>query len=268
MNRFFMYMGAKTKELPLIKALVPQFRGQVIEPFAGSGTVALDLERPCVLNDFNSDVMNLYKVVGDATLYPQLQTRLNYWKGLTAHDDLEKEYYRMRDYLNNKSNIDTLGRAEAYLVTRQLCHRGMQRENSKGEFNVPFGHDRKFNTALNDQHHFFLKNETQLMCGDFEQCINKATADDWIFVDSPYFERQDYTGKGFSEGDHRRLAQSLAQTSAKWLLIHPDCDLYRELYSGYIIEEEDFRYNIHFGKKGADRTSAKVKHLYIRNYAL
>lgn len=267
MNRFFIYMGAKTKELPIIKATVPKFIGKVIEPFVGSATVALDLERPCILNDFNRDIMNLYCVISDPILYPQLQSRLHYWKGLTNHDELEKEYYRMRDYLNDKSNVDPLGRAEAYLVTRQLCHRGMQRENSKGGFNVPFGHDRKFNTALNDQHHQFLKNEAQLTCGDFEQCIDKATIDDWIFVDSPYLERQDYTGKAFSEEDHRRLAQSLYKTFAKWLLIHPDCDLYRQLYAGYIIEEEDFRYNIHFGKKGADRTSAKVKHLYIRNYA-
>ena len=265
MNRFFIYMGAKTKELPLIQALVPTFTGRVFEPFAGSGTVALDLERPSVLNDFNRDVVNLYEVVADATLYPQLQGRLNYWKGLTDHDTLEKEYYRMRSYLNNKSNTDPLGRAEAYLVTRQLCHRGMQRENSKGGFNVPFGHDRKFTTALNDLHHQFLS-QTQLMSGDFAPCIAQATADDWIFVDSPYLERQDYTGPGFSVDDHVRLAQSLAATPAKWLLIHPDCPLYRQLYAPYIIEEEDFRYNIHFGKVGANRTKADVKHLYIRNY--
>ena len=264
MQKFFIYMGAKGSELPQIKSLLPDFSGRVIEPFAGSAAVAFDLERPAVLNDWNRDVMNLYEVVQGVQSFLDLQSRLNYWASLSGKD-LEAEYYLCRDYLNGKDWSDTVSMAEAYLAIRQLCHRGMQRENSKGGFNVPFGHGRHFGTALNLAHHQFLQG-CSLMCGDFEPCIAQATADDWIFVDPPYWERQDYNGKGFSEEDHRRLAQSLAQTSAKWLLIHPDCDLYRELYSGYIIEEEDFRYNIHFGKKGTDRTSAKVKHLYIRNY--
>jgi DNA adenine methylase len=182
------------------------------------------------------------------------------------HDILESKYYSLRKVLNAKDYSDKLLMAEAYLVIRQLCHRGMQRENGKGGFNVPFGHGRAFATCLGDEHHVFLNHKVQLMQGDFEACITKAGPNDWIFVDPPYWETQDYNGKGFSEEDHRRLSRVLSQTAAKWLLIHKDCDLYRELYRGYNIEEEDFTYKIHYGKKGADRNHANVKHLYIRNY--
>ncbi len=268
MNKFFIYMGAKTQELPLIKSLLPKFSGKVIEPFAGAATVSFELERPAILNDTNLDVINLYKVVQDTQLVQQLFYKLNSWKNLTNHDQLEKQYYSVRNFLNQRDYSDALKMAEAYLVIRQLCHRGMQRENDKGGFNVPFGHDRIFQSALSIQHHDFLKNKVELMHGDFEHAIAKATKDDWIFVDPPYFNRQDYNGQGFSEDDHRRLADNLKKSEAKWLLVHLDCDLYRELYKGYIIEDEDFTYSIHFGKKGTDRTHAKVKHLYIRNYSL
>lgn len=227
-------MGAKGDELPIIKSLLPQSINRVIEPFAGSAVVTFDLEKNSILNDFNCDVMNLYEVIADVILYPQLMNKLNAWLNYHPINDkliLEQKYYELRDYLNKKDYSDKLGMAEAYLVIRQLCYRGLQRENSKGEFNVPFGHGRKFATCLSNIHHQFLKNKVELMHGDFQQCIDKATADDWIFVDPPYWETQDYNGKGFTEEDHRRLAKSLAQTSAKWLLIHKDCDLYRELYA-------------------------------------
>jgi len=142
----------------------------------------------------------------------------------------------------------------------------LQRENAKGEFNVPYGHGRKFTTPLSEIHHQFLNHKVQLMQGDFETCIAKAGPNDWIFVDPPYWETQDYNKKGFTEEDHRRLARVLSQTSAKWLLIHKDCDLYRELYANYIIEEEDFTYKIHHAKKNVIKKNCDVKHLYIRNY--
>lgn len=267
MNKFFIYMGAKTKELSIIKKLLPQFTGKVIEPFAGSAIVSFDLERAAILNDINKDVINLYKVVQNPQMINDLLKNLNYWENIKSHDELQKKYYELRDYLNSKDYSDNLKRAEVYLVIRQLCHRGMQRENNKGEFNVSFGHDRKFQSVLSVQHHEFLKDKVELYNDDFSNIIDKSTKDDWLFLDPPYYNRQDYNGNGFTEEDHKRLANCLKNTKAKWLLIHLDCDLYRELYKDYIIEDEDFTYSMHFGKK-IDRTHQKVKHLYIRNYSL
>lgn len=261
-------MGGKGEELSLIKSLLPQSINRVIEPFAGSAVVAFDLEKDTILNDLNRDVMNLYEVIADEILYPQLMNRLNPWLNYHPVDDkllLEQKYYEWREYLNKKDYSDRLAMAEAYLFVRQMCHRGLQRENSKGKFNVAFGHGRKFGTCLDDKHHQFLKNNVKLMQGDFESCIDLATVDDWIFVDPPYLQTQDYNGKDFNEEDHRRLAYCLSKTSAKWLLIHLDCDLYRELYSDYEIQEEDFVYKMQYGVNGKKKPS-KVKHLYIRNY--
>lgn len=261
-------MGAKTKELPLIKTLLPTFTGRVIEPFAGSAAVSFDLERETVLNDCNRDIINLYQTVQDPKLFSDLQQELQYLYPITDNAILEKEFYDKRKTLNKKDYSDPVKMAVAYLVTRQLCHRGMQRENSKGEFNIPFGHGRIFQTQLSNQHHDFLNQKTQIMQGDFEKCISLSTQNDWIFIDPPYYDRKEYsvTTSAFSEDDHKRLAAALINSPAKWLIIHPACDLYSQLYANYTIEEEDFRYNIHFGKKGTNRNHAKVKHLYIRNY--
>ena len=44
---------------------------------------------------------------------------------------------------------------------RQLCFSGMERYNSEGKFNVPFGHYKKMSCNLSPDHHnFFTKKAT------------------------------------------------------------------------------------------------------------
>ena len=75
------YQGGKTKELPLIKQLMPTEFNRVIEPFTGGAAVSFALEKPAVLNDINRDVINLYSIVANEELYPQLQIKVDYIKG-------------------------------------------------------------------------------------------------------------------------------------------------------------------------------------------
>ena len=118
MKPIIKYQGGKTKELPLIKKLLPPNITAVIEPFCGGAAVSWALNKPAVLNDINKDLMNLYEVVKDPTVFHTLLDAVNTLK-TKEHDDLEKEYYDARNTLNQGTGAP-LDRALAYIIVRQL----------------------------------------------------------------------------------------------------------------------------------------------------
>ncbi len=79
------YQGGKTKELPLIKEMLPREFDRVVEPFCGGAAVSFGLRNPALLSDINKDVINLYHTIADPTLYPTLQKTVDEIKGFD-HD--------------------------------------------------------------------------------------------------------------------------------------------------------------------------------------
>lgn len=262
MKPIIKYQGGKTRELPLIDTIKPAHIEKVIEPFCGGAAVSFHLQKQSILNDVNENLVNLYSVIRNKALYAQFQLQINHTKSL-EHDELEKLYYSSRDIINSLNEND-YDRAFAYVVVRQLCFSGMERYNSEGKFNVPFGHYKKFTCNLSPSHHEFLQH-CEVHQEDAISIIENATDNDWIFLDPPYLNRLGYsTGDGGNDL-HNRLINSLRSTSAKWLLIHSDCLFYRKELKDFLIQEKSFQYAQRFGKN-KDHSSAAVKHLYITNY--
>ena len=112
------YQGGKSKELPLIKEIMPERFDRVVEPFCGGAAVSFGLGNNSVLSDINSDVINLYKTISDLVLYPRLQKLVDEIKGYD-HDKLQEEYYKARDVINKGG--DNFERALSYIILRQLC---------------------------------------------------------------------------------------------------------------------------------------------------
>lgn len=259
------YQGGKTKELSLIKQLLPSSFSRVVEPFCGGAAVSFGLGYPALLSDINRDIINLYSVVASEESYSQLQGQVDRIK-LLEHDDLGAKFYAAREVINQPWDcVDSLQRALSYIIVRQLCFSGMERYNAKGEFNVPFGHYKRFSCNLSTEHHNFLREHCVCRCGSFEGLLDGVNSDDFVFVDPPYLERL-----GYSQGDgglslHEGLLGCLKATEAKWMIIHSDHEFYRESYKDFNIIERDFAYAQRFGK-GKDHSGAKVKHLYVTNY--
>ena len=261
------YQGGKSRELPFIKQLLPTQFSRVVEPFCGGAAVSFALRYPALISDINRDVINLYSVVANEELYPEMQHKVNIIKTL-EHDDLQIEYYAAREAINQPWDcIDPLQRALSYIIVRQLCFSGMERYNAKGEFNVPFGHYKKLSCNLSPDHHNFLKKNCIFRYGSFVDLFVQINSDDFVFVDPPYLERLGYT-----EGDgglnlHEDLLCCLKATQGKWMIIHSDHEFYRDNYKDFTITDKDFSYAQRFGKD-KDHSGAKVKHLYITNYNL
>ena len=257
------YQGGKSRELKTITALMPDSYNRIIEPFCGGAAVSFHFGRPAVLNDTQDGVINLYNVVQSEDYYT-LQHYVDKFKEYD-HDQLEQAFYAARDVINNRTGVCNVIYAESYILVRQLCFSGMERYNAKGEFNVPFGHYKKFACSLSQEHHDYLR-QCKIMHGDFERAIDEANEDDFIFVDPPYLERLGYeTGDG-SDGVHDRLLSALKKTKARWMIVHSDHEFYRDSYSDYNIMTKDFVYAQRFGKN-KNHTGASVQHLYITNYA-
>ena len=63
MKPFIKWQGGKRRELKHIREFIPDGTSIIAEPFAGGAAVAFDFEGIAYLNDINSRLINLYKVV-------------------------------------------------------------------------------------------------------------------------------------------------------------------------------------------------------------
>lgn len=274
----FKYSGGKSKELKFINTILPNSYERIIEPFVGGGAFFLSNDKPAIINDNNPLVINFYKVVSDPNLFSQLIEKYNNASKLGLDNSQSKEqlrttfgnlcnlYYEARNYINNNCNSADVELAFSFLVVRQLAFSGMHRQDKNGNFNVPFGWYKKLSSTIKQEHHNKLK-DTQINFGSFEESMKNLIETDFIFLDPPYLQRagyKDMTGTT-SEKLHIQLNQILKNTKAKWMVIHTDIPLYRELYSGYNFISKDFNYSQRFGKD-KDHSSADTKHIYITNY--
>ena len=178
------------------------------------------------------------------------------------HDELEKVYYHSRDLINSEGG-SALERAYAFIVIKQLAFSGMERYNSEGKFNVPFGHYKRFSCGLSPDHHEFLKG-CDVSCGDAIEVLKSSVEGDFIFLDPPYLDRL-----GYESGDggemHIRLVEAMRECRGQWLFIHSDHEFYREELKDFVWYEKEFKYAQNFGK-GKDHSGSKVNHIYVRNY--
>ena len=276
MKKLFKWPGGKSRELKIIKNLLPDNFDTVVEPFAGSAAVAFDFEKPCVLNDLDQDVINLYNVVQDPEMFQAFYSKALASKTIPfvgkmdpqrgSVPSLETEFYDQRDILNERDFSDPVKMAYAFLVIRQLCFSGMLRHNkNSGRFNVPYGWYKKFAHNVTPEHHDFLS-KSVIMRGDYKDCIKKYDVPGaWIFVDPPYRKRAGYPAETWNDELHIELAETLKNCKhAKFMLVHCEDDLYRELYKDFTIISKDFNYSIAFRDRNVD--ARKVNHLYIVNY--
>lgn len=263
MKTFFKYQGGKSREIKRMSKMFPNRIKRVVEPFAGSAAVAFSLEKPALISDINEDSINLLQVVKDPLMFKHLMEQVEFH---IKQGPSEEEYYRQRKIMNDKDEKDKIKKAFSFLYVRQLCFSGMHRISING-FNVPYGWYKSFSTALNISHHDLLKNWEINLCS-FEETLQYLQKDDFIFLDPPYYERNsEYAGghdMGTSKDLHIKLYDILNQIKEKWLIVHVDCDLYRDLYKNYNIYSEAFNYSMNF--KGRESEINKVNHLYIRNY--
>ena len=283
MKPILKYRGGKSKELPMLLPYVPAFEGRYIEPFFGGGAMFFHLERPnSIINDINGRLMDFYRAV--QLHYPQLKQELKeiediYTLNRAAFDALKREnptqrvednnepfYYRLRDMYNGLIESEYSPAALYYFINK-TAYSGMIRYNARGEYNVPYGRYKNFNTSLvTEQHHQLLAN-TEIHSNDYRAIFEIANADDFIFLDPPYdcifsdYGNEEYKD-GFNEPYHRLLAEDFFNLGCRALLVIGGTPLTRELYSNHIVTEYGKNYSVNI----RNRFQAEAVHLIVTNY--
>lgn len=178
----------------------------------------------------------------------------------------EALYYKLRDMFNHKIACKYLD-AVVYFFINKTAYSGMIRYNASGEYNVPFGRYKNFNTKLIADKHYELLKRTDIYNQDYSEIFNMAGDDDFIFLDPPYdcvfsdYGNETYRN-GFGEDEHRRLANDFVNLPCKALLAIGKTALTEELYGKYIVEEYDKSYAVNI----RNRFKADAKHIIVTNY--
>ena len=150
------WVGGKRQLMFELLKNMPKNYNRYFEPFIGGGALFFELQPDnAYISDMNEELINLYQVVRDNV--EELITDLQ-------KHNISKEYFmeiRNIDRTNDYRNWADVQKASRFIYLNRTCFNGMYRVNSKGEFNVPFGHYK--NPRIVDENNFLL---------NLDDCLN------------------------------------------------------------------------------------------------
>lgn len=177
-------------------------------------------------------------------------------------------------YNDIKSNIPN--KIAYFLYIREFCYSSMFRYNPQGDFNVPYG-GMSYNTKDFQKTICYIRSNklisylktTIIKNNDFEAFLNKLKIcdNDFIFIDPPYdSDFSEYAKNEFDKNDHIRLANWLANTNARVMVVIKNTDFIYKIYNDrkFKIRKFNKKYSVNF----QNRNKRDVEHLIITNYEM
>lgn len=267
---FLKWVGGKRQLMSEIEPLMPSKISTYYEPFIGGGAVFLAQQpKKAVINDYNAELINVYKVVRDNVeeLIEDLATHRN-----------ESDYFysvRVQDRQEGFDQLSELKRASRVIYLNKTCFNGLYRVNSSGEFNTPFGRYKSPNivneTVLRAVSNYLNNNDIALLSGDFEDALKGIRKGAFVYLDPPYdpvSKSSNFTGYvegGFDSNQQERLRDiciKLNDKGVNFLLSNSATPFIKDLYKDFeIIEVDAKRYiNSVASKRGS------VSEVLVRNY--
>ena len=291
------WVGGKTQLLNTINDNLPQnisHFNTYMEPFIGGAAVLFYIVpklpniKNVFINDLNYKLTNLYTVVKNKhlKLINQLKTIQEEYR---KSEDPKMFYYNTRDSfniydMNMEPDADVLHAAE-FIFLNKTCFNGLYRENSKGEFNVPW--NKNVNVCICDEenikavHNFFIKYNVQISTGTYNEFFKDKELyikNAFVYMDPPYrpitksAAFTSYTKSGFNDNNQKELkvwVDVLNSTCAYCMLSNSDPKNYDvndmffdDLYSDYNIIRVNAKRSIN--SKGNGRGS--ITEILVKNY--
>jgi DNA adenine methylase len=272
---FLKWAGGKRELMPHLRRYVPEKYNLYFEPFVGAGALLFDLQPlTAVINDANSELINCYRIIKD---HPG---RLI--SALREHKNSSRYFYRLRRLDRDKGfrRISAIRRASRIIYLNKTCYNGLFRVNSRGEFNVPFGH--YLNPLIVDEEvirgvsRYLNRARIHISNDDFEKALAGADKGDFVYLDPPYDPISDtssFTGynlSSFGREEQRRLrdtCDALTARGCQVLLSNSATDFIRELYGDerrYTLVEVQVSRKIN----AVATARGKIKELLILNRCL
>lgn len=265
-NSPFRYAGGKFYARKLILEHLPK-HSYYIEPLSGGASIffAKPKAEKNWLNDIDKDVINCFLMIRDNPT--ELIEKLK-------NEEATKE--RHAYYKNVFEPITAIDRAIRWFYLNRTSYSGIMNMQ-----NCYWGYGDKYSMRPeNWPRNIYQTSEklqnVELTSLDFEEVIEDVEDGAFLFIDPPYFNRdQDkfYT-YSFTIDDHARLCEMLKKHTKrlKFLLTYDNCPEIRELYAwATTILEKEWNYTINRTddqRNGTKRkgTRYKGKELFILNY--
>lgn len=265
------WAGGKRQLLPEIRKYIPKDIDTYYEPFIGGGAVLFDLQpKKAIINDINSELINLYKVVKNDVnlLIEDLSKHKNeseYYYDVRAWDRDEDKYYKLTE----------IERASRIHFLNKTCYNGLFRVNMAGQFNTPFGRYKSPNITneknLKAVSEYFNLADIEFRSTDFEKAVLGAKKGDFVYFDPPYdpiSESANFTGYvagGFGRNEQIRLkdlCDYLNSIGVKFLLSNSSTKFINDLYKDYKIEIIKAKRVVNSDADGR----GEVDEVLVRNY--
>lgn len=255
MNSFLSYIGGKSKLAKTIIRLMPKHQCYV-EVFCGAAW--LYFKKPEseieILNDINSDLVTLYRVV---------QNHLSaFAESLKWTLTSRAEYDRFK-VMDPETMTDIQRSVRFYYLLRNTFASKLDASS----FNVATTKRPRINIIdiekdLSEVH--LRLSGTYIENKDYSYIINRygSKGNVFMYLDPPYFKCEEYYGKGiFERSDFQKMSDMLSDVPSKFIVSINDAPEIREIFKRYNIREVETTY--HAG--GADKKK-KVTELCIMNY--
>ena len=255
--------GIKTKIIPLIMRTVDwSFEGTWIEPFMGSGVVGFNImARNALFADSNPHLINFYQAISSGDLNGLKVRSFLEREGKMLSESGKEYYYEVRSRFNKYH--DPLD----FLFLNRSCFNGVIRFNSKGGFNVPFGHKpqrfaKAYITKIVNQVDFVYAASRNFnwsfICQDFRETLSGLSEADFVYCDPPYVGRHVDYFDSWNEKNEQQLFTILSQCSCKFILSTWHSNQHREnTFLGALWSRFNILTKEHFYHVGATEANRK-----------
>lgn len=255
LSPIFKWGGGKRQLLDAILPKIPPHT-RYYEPFIGGAAVLLGLKpKYAVINDFNEELVNAYKVIRDNP--EELIQLLEQHRNNNSVD----YYYEVRAWDRNPETyalLSSTAKAARTLYLNRTCFNGLYRVNRNGFFNTPCGKYKNPKIVNAERiraiHEYLSTNRIDIRCGDYKDALKHIRAGAFVYFDPPYMPPENgdetftqYTIDGFDKERQKELkgvCDMFTEKGVKFMLSNSCCSFIRELYKDYHIEIVQARRNV------------------------
>jgi len=241
------------------------------------------------LSDINPDLVNAYKLIQNnpKRLIKKLKLIEENYRNMT--DQAQHDYYyEMRNKFNgqpslfdfNEKSVNMIDKVSNMIFLNRTCYNGLFRQNSKGEFNVPFG--RYMNPTICDEDNILEVSSSlegvKIECIDFSRTQRYIKKNTFVYLDPPYRPINDtssftsYDKNKFSDADQHKLAHYFKEASSKGAFLmlsnsdpkndNPKDNFFEDLYQGFNFDKVLASRSINCDAK----KRGQINELIITNY--
>lgn len=167
-------------------------------------------------------------------------------------------------------------RASRFIYMNKTCFNGLYRENSKGQFNAPFG--RYVNPNIVDSvnlravSEYLNKADIKIHHQGYDETIKQAKKGDFVYFDPPYYPMSatanftKYSKGDFGPDNQRELAEAFKALDKKGcyvMLSNSNTEFIKDLYKDFNIAEIEAT---RFINCKSDKRGKGLVEVLIKNY--